>query len=51
MFCFKVKLFLNSSQNGTYILMWKYKKIFFLNIVYNMGFKDKTYGLNILVVP
>jgi hypothetical protein len=42
---------MSSSQNGTCILMWEHKRTNPFYIVYNMRFKDKAYGLNLLVVP
>jgi hypothetical protein len=30
--------------------MWEYVKTNFLNIVSNMGFEDKTYGLKNLII-
>jgi hypothetical protein len=42
-------VFLSSFQNGTCILIWKYEKTSFLYIVCNMGFENKTCGLNILI--
>ncbi len=41
---------MSSSQNGMCILMWKHKRAHLLYIFCDMGFKDKTYGLNPLVV-
>jgi hypothetical protein len=50
MFHLSVKFFLSSSQNDTCILMWEHKRTSLFLIVCNMGFEDKAYGLNLLVV-
>jgi hypothetical protein len=34
----------------THIFMWKHKEKNIFYIVINMGFEDKAYGLNLLVV-
>jgi hypothetical protein len=43
--------FFSSSQNDIYILMWEYKIKIIFYMVCNMGFENKAYGLNLLVVP
>jgi hypothetical protein len=49
--CFIFRLsFFELIQNGTCILMWEYEKTSFYYIVCDMGFKDKAYRLNLLVV-
>jgi hypothetical protein len=48
-FVFRVKYFLSSSQIDPCILKWAHKKWHLKNIACEMKFKDKTYGLNILV--
>ncbi len=40
---------MNSSQIGTCILMQAHKEKHLFYIVYEMGFKDKTYGFNLLI--
>jgi hypothetical protein len=46
MFCFSGWVFLSSPQNNTSILMWEHKGMHLIYIVYNIEFKDKTYGFN-----
>jgi hypothetical protein len=43
-------MFFSSSQDGTCTLMCEHERTSLFYIICNMGFEDKTYGLNILIV-
>jgi hypothetical protein len=49
-FTFKVKFF-ELIPNGKCIIMQEHKITNILYIVCNMGFKSKSFGLNILIIP